>query len=1020
MINKINNVKLVLYVAIIGILTIAIGCNNYTFYSLTGDHTRVVFNQEVDLRYAWLGNDAEVINYQNQIIDIINNSNTSIEVSSMTFSIDAIADALANKADAGVQVRIIGNSAHRIQHNNSTGYMRALRGNMQIIDNNHPALIHKINFQKDAGAPPSGWLADRGETFGVHDSGISYGWQNDENSNIKTANEYLNPLLDDCFAAPNSSGVHNWEIQVPNGVYYVAVACGQPGFNSKSFVQAEGQNIFNGGAFERVDCGIGEFKGSIVDGGQDLDFPDEPTPNSMRITVNDNRLTLSIGKLGETSFSSICFVEIYRGDEDIFGDDTYDDGLDNTIQDKQTVHAKYIIADAGTANEVLWCSSGNLTQAMESLSEDAIISTDPQLIAAFLNQFNQQWGAISGVPVVANSNFGTYKSITPGDFSIDGFDWKARFSPSKGVVDISDNINSLIQTPGSNNLILIMEQFTTSGGQRGFAGPSKLVSSIQSKLGNAAYKLHALISSEAGVGNAQFSGSNVQLGFSTGVGDLRIHNKYALVDALRDSRYSLKGKLWCGSMNWSQSAMVYSDEHSLLIENPYIANAYLQHAMMRLEEKGLEPPVETDIILVMDRSGSMNQPSAVAGLSKLEASQNAAKLFLDILQTDNSHRVSVVKFGEITEVFAPPIALIDYNANVRTNYKNAIDGITADGPIANHTCYGAALKSCMTQFDDAVPSNPRRIIHLFTDGKENFAPYSNALFEDLNDKNIEVHSTGLGGATDMAVSLENLATETAGTYAQVTLDPIEINKRFAEVARNAMDQATVLDPDYLLKAGQFVKEHVFLDKENGKAEFILMWDNITKNNPEITIISPEGKEFKNDSPGIEFIKSKGYTVIHLDPKKAGINARGEWTLVINASRDNEITRASLMVLADSDIHFSAEAELSSNNDRTHLIMARMLYKIKPVNNLRIVAEIRPPVFKENELPRRNSIVLKDEGGKYDKSATDGLYSVIFRAKSPLNHNVHLIAKGTIQVEDQTYEIRREFNLSTRLAKGSKK
>lgn len=964
----------------------------HDFFPEAVQHTRVVFNQPVDKRYAWLGNDAEVVDYQNELVNMINSATSTIEVSTMTFSKPEIAEALRDKANAGVKVRIVGNGGHRLAQD---GWKKALEGKLDMVDNNLPALVYRVNFQKDAGAAPAGWLKDAGLTFGAHDLGVNYGWTSDQQTHIRTANAFQNSLLDDCYDRVNSDGPQTWEIEVPNGFYYVAAMFGEPNFGSNTFLKAEGQNFitFGGSTVPNRTTGSGSFFGVAVDGGLDDATGEDNGSNAIRIQVTDGRLSITVGDAsGGGQHSTLCFLEIYRGDTEPDGDTSYDDGIDNTIQDRQTQHAKYIIVDAGLANQKVWSTSGNLTQSMDTNSEDAIVSTDPNLINFYLAHFNQQWGAATGAPNPAASNFGTYKLNTSGSFTIDGFTWEALFSPSVTGNDISTKINTAIGS-STRESIIIMEQFTSTGPSRGFGGSDVFVTSLNGKLASPSYSFYSVLGSSAGVGPGTFTGDK-HVAFATSPGDLVIHNKYALFDALHDSRYVRQGRVICGSMNWSGSGLDYNDEQTLIINNAYIANRYLQHAMKRLEVKGIAPDLTTDIILVLDRSFSMNDASMVAGVTKIDAAKEAAKLFLDVLETDGNTRVSMVRFGQTVDSFAPTVALANFTPALRTAYKTGIDATAATLPIGNSTCYGAALNEVFAQMD-AVTPHQRRLVHFFTDGKENCSPNSSTFISGLNSRKIEVHSTGFGADTDMETSLEAMATGTTGTYAQVDLDPLHLKKRFAEVAKNAMDLTTILDPSFTLKPGGAERQSVYFDEGATLGKFVITWPKGTATAPVISLLGPDGKEYGAASVAGMFTLADGYAVITLSSKKLDRSITGNWTVVIRASerQKENVLSGDLMVYGNGHISMRAECINDARSRNRKLVLARMLYKDEPVTGLTVRAEVTAPFTREYGSSRSQSIVLYDDGKHYDGKAGDGLYGALLTTKGVSSYQVHVISEG---------------------------
>ncbi len=977
--------------------------NESMFKNLAGPHTRVVFNQPVDLRYAWLGNDAQQVDFEEEIINLINSATTTIDVATMTFTKGNIAQALADKANAGVQVRIIGDSPRR----SSIGFWKSQTGNLSIIDNNLPALLYKINFQNDVGAPPAGWFADRGEIFGNHaginNGEVNFGWSVSQTPYVASGNIFASPLLDDFFARPNSDGSHTWEIEVPSGYYYVHAMVGQPqnSYHPRNNILVEGQTIFRHGsgytrwlATNSEPDGKDLFEGSVVDGGSD---PDNGVSNARRILVTDGRLTVTVGKSDDSSWSSLCYLEIYKGDGDVQGDDHYEDGMDNTVQDRQTHHAKYIIVDGGTPQSTLWVSSGNLTGAMDGMSEDTIISTDSDLSNLFLDQFNQMWGSSSGEADSNNSNFGTYKSVTPGlDLIIDGFDWTVRFSPSiDGTYDMGAVVNDMVGG-AQGDLVLIMEQFTNSTPGRGVVGAGSILNTtIPGLLSDPDFDLFAIVGGHNFVTNPWTAYENAHVSYSAFQDPVPIHNKYALSNVLNDSRIRLNGKVLCGSMNWSQSAMHYNDEQTFIIENPYIANQYFQHAMSRLQEKGIAPDKRTDIVLIIDRSTSMNGLCLDGTTPKIDAATSAANLFLDIIEDDSQHNVSVIRFGQEIELFDPPIILEPFSSQKRAIIKDQVASIVADAPIGNATSYGIPLAEAAAQLTGITQPNERQIVHLFTDGRENRSPYASSVYSELSDRGVEIHSTGFGidARTDI---LNQMANSSGGTYAQVELDDASLKKRFAQVARDAMSLDTILDPMYELKPDGKIEQTLYIDSSAKNIKFIFTWNSKDKGDLKPSLMAPDGTLITKSIPGVTFKSSPGYTVICVSPtQKSTFKTKGFWNISMHANKllSQNSLKVDLMVLADTDFDFKAQI-IPGKKPNTVLLLARMLKSTKPVVNgnqgaIHLKASVGMPLIDDQTLREKRQISLFDDGKHGDGKANDGLFGASFALPVKGDYTFHI-------------------------------
>ena len=368
---------------------------------------RAFFTGKVDRQYAWIGNDAAGgADVLAQVASLINSAATSVAVSSMTFSykpgatpadaqVEQIAGLLADKAAAGVEVRIVGNAGHRFQ----AGYFRAQRGPVMLADNNLPALVCRISFQRAASPAPAGCAVDSGQPFGANNPALpAYGWDADASGQISAHADaahpippsFTSPLLRECYAQSNGAAPRTWKIQLPAGHYYVLAAAGEAAYSSKSFIAVQGDYaIFlgkTGGVChyaDHTDNGAGEFSCSTVDGGTD---PDTGLPMAKRFeVVAGGCLELTVGKPGQTSYTSLDYLEIYRAsDIHPYGDPGLDKAL---VQERALHHSKFVLVDAATPAPRLWTGSHNLTPvdpaAAGARSEDAIWTDDPAICGAF-------------------------------------------------------------------------------------------------------------------------------------------------------------------------------------------------------------------------------------------------------------------------------------------------------------------------------------------------------------------------------------------------------------------------------------------------------------------------------------------------------------------------------------------------------------------------------------------------------------------------------------------------------------
>jgi phosphatidylserine/phosphatidylglycerophosphate/cardiolipin synthase-like enzyme len=971
--------------------------------------TKVFFTKPVDRRYAWLGNDAQgSVDFKAQILSLINGATSRIEIATFSFGgVPEIGAALATKAQAGQSVRVVVNRGQRL----GDGLLRALRGPVQVVDNNLPALHARVSFQQPGSTAPVGWLADTGALYAAHGA-FTYGWTSDASGDMKASTDasYTSPLLGHHYARSNNLGPRTWEIQVPNGHYYVHAVVGEADYNSKNFLYVEGQPIFRlngaGGPFwgEWLGGAAGEFKGAVVEGGQEDGFP-----NSRRIQVSDGKLSITLGKSGEASWSSLAYVEIYRAsavssDGDHFGDKTL-------VQEDGIQHAKFLLVDAGTPSAQLWTGSGNLSAGMYYLSEDALLTDNPALAAAFQRQFDQMWGAAAGAPNPAAAAFTRFKSNPIASTTIasprlggPGFLWHVLFSPSVGALDMAGRLQALIDG-SQRNVLFVMEQFTSGGSEFGLHSAGHLLNNVLLPKVNTqpSFILLGAIGNEmptdpifttfAGKPNAHV----VQV--PTVSGTYGIHDKVALFDALGDSRFARRGKVLFGAMNWSKGGMLYNDEQTLVVEDPALANQFLQRAMKALADAGVAPPHQADVVLVLDRSYSMNRLCSDGVTKMVDASKMAAKLFIDILDKDAGHRASVIRFGETVEPFSPPVTLQPLTGASAGSLKGAIDTIVADLPIGNWTCYGAALGEAQAQLAAATPALPRRLIHFFTDGLENKAPMASTVYPAPAAAGVEIHSTAFGPfspyppGTTTAV-LADMASASAGSFEQVDNDALDLQKRFVEVARDAMRLDTLLDPRFELLRGRPAQATVVLDKTVRRVVLVAAWGRTTVDAAVATLETPWGQVLTPTTPGVRQTSLPGSVVWHVDLKAlghaAGKGPAGTWKVALASGprlKDRSV-RADLSVLADTDIDLRAELVPLRERRGRYTLLARLLDQGEPVVGGRMTANWRRP---GRGLGKEQRLVLLDDGRHGDGRPRDGLFGAQVDLEAAGSHRLHVIA-----------------------------
>jgi len=228
------------------------------------------------------------------------------------------------------------------------------------------------------------------------------------------------------------------------------------------------------------------------------------------------------------------------------------------------MHNKFAVFDGRNSDlndDWIWTGSWNWTSTELNWRNNALEINDPSLASAYTKEFEEMWGSDTDIPNPANSKFGTNKTDnTVHDFEIGGKNINMYFSPS----DFTENriIDALGTSDTSIYFALLV--FTSdpiydrialrhSAGLRDIRGIINDVNVTGSEYPN----LQALSGSEM---------------FAYNLGG-KLHSKYGLVDP--SSVYS-QPLVITGSHNWSRAANEDNDENTLIIEDIYIANQFLQ------------------------------------------------------------------------------------------------------------------------------------------------------------------------------------------------------------------------------------------------------------------------------------------------------------------------------------------------------------------------------------------------------------------------------------------------------------
>ena len=204
----------------------------------------------------------------------------------------------------------------------------------------------------------------------------------------------------------------------------------------------------------------------------------------------------------------------------------------------------------------------------------------------------------------------------------------------------------------------------------------------------------------------------------------------------------------------------------------------------------------TDIVLILDRSGSMTG-TPLANL------KTGAKKFIDIIDeaTDGTQdgnigsgsRIGIVSFAETALQNTQLITSVD-------ELKNAVDSLVADGS----TNHADAFTKAAQLFDPA--SANAKVMVMFTDGKTTAGPDPSPVAAAARASGIIIYCIGLVGDDGIDPNvLNDWATDPDASHVAITPDDAQLEDLFEDLAANISKPGAtnivideVVNPDFII------------------------------------------------------------------------------------------------------------------------------------------------------------------------------------------------------------------------------
>ena len=299
-------------------------------------------------------------------------------------------------------------------------------------------------------------------------------------------------------------------------------------------------------------------------------------------------------------------------------------------------------------------------------------------------------------------------------------------------------------------------------------------------------------------------------------------------------------------------------------------------------------PIESTVIdkptvaasLVLDRSGSMDLPSGVANLTRVQVLRNAAPLFVQLL--DPADGVGVVRFdtdaveAEPVQVAGPEIGGVG-----RADAMTAINNHVANP--AGMTAIGDGVEAAATQLA-AAPAFANSATVVFTDGHETEAKYISEVADLINST---VFAVGLGTAEQLdPVALDDLVASTGG-YLLLTGnagsdDLLLLQKYFAQIIAGVSNNEIIVDPDGYVPLGGTAEVPFDLTEGDTRCDAIVL--SPLADALEAVLVAPDGMVLDTTN-GVIMTRTPYDVVLRLAlPSPATASTGGRWLVRLRVDK----------------------------------------------------------------------------------------------------------------------------------------
>jgi hypothetical protein len=378
---------------------------------------------------------------------------------------------------------------------------------------------------------------------------------------------------------------------------------------------------------------------------------------------------------------------------------------------------------------------------------------------------------------------------------------------------------------------------------------------------------------------------------------------------------------------------------------------------------------KANIMMVLDKSGSMILPAATPGMTKMVAMQNAARAFVDYVDLVGGHNVGLVAFDTGVTATSPGFSLQPLDNVSAGDAKTAIGNLSPGG----FTGIIAGVTEATNQIAGPNATNPDDVVFLFSDGRHNRPIGSDvSVIDGVMAADTRFFSIGYGTDVDSSV-MPGVAGNHDGVHLEEQgLQAGQLAKLFMVVGGLAADETVIIDPDYMVASGATAQQTVLASKADHALTFALVWNEQDSGKFALQLFGPEQKcrVPMEQHQGLNMRRGINYALVRIElPYKCVLGPstllhEGPWSLRFsNKGRTQDTVKVT--VLSDSGIRLHSDTRVKGNRA---LLTASLVESDKLLRKgVRVFAHIRPNRPSTGDSEKQDAIT---DDGRGIAGATD--------------------------------------------------